>query len=150
MNVIEIKSHSFKQSARAVEQSPPTRGDYLRRFLLWTGLLMDTSTTNNDRWNGGFLFVIALLFGTIFAGFIVLLAIGGIFYLDIKEDWRGTEAWRQKQIYDAMQTQTRKCEQMLADKKILIETVKASNRPIPANLSTVEDCRVNLPAQDAH
>jgi hypothetical protein len=141
-NIYDIKSLP-KTSTSKSEPSEPKKG-FLKRFLLWSSLLR-TSTMNkekNEEWNWSFIAIIVLIFAVISMAFVVLVIIGGFLWLDYKEDFRGSETWREKRTYDNEQSLIKKCENTTLRQQGLLKLLEQSNQQIPSEYAKVEQCGI--------
>lgn len=99
---------------------------------------MDKDKDNEFNWE--FIFVIFALFVTVGFAFVVLLVLGGFLWLDMKEDWRGTEAWREKQKTDYANELQKRCERNLLKQKTLVKVIENGNIKVPPEFLVVEEC----------
>lgn len=141
-NVVDFSSYP-KQTSDIEEPEKIKRRGLLKRLLISTNF-MTTRKGNNeveqDNWNLGMIAVVVILIVIVITGFLAILFIGGVFYLDMREDWRGTETWRQKQNYDEKRDSLGKCERAVMRQAGLIEIYKKAKLEIPPEFLVVEPC----------
>lgn len=128
-------------------KAKPKKKFTLRTFLLWTNLMKtstkfkdDGKTETEDRWNVGLITLIALLYVTVIGGFIVLAVGGAVFYLDTREDQRGNDAWKQKELYNNWQKTRNECLENAERLRGLILYSQQNKQEVPPQFLNIKTC----------
>lgn len=129
-----------------IRESAKPQVNAIRRFLRWTKL-MKTSTFNKDgethekdEWNYGLIFVIGFLYITVIGLFLAVAIGGAMFYLDMREDARGSETWARKELYDKNKLSYEKCTQNAETLKALILFNQQNGVKTPSELIKIAEC----------
>lgn len=137
------------------ESMKPTRSRF-RRFLLWTNI-MKTSTFNKDgethteeKWNVGLVFAVIILYISVIGGFVIFAVFGSLYFLEMRENQRGNDAWKQKQFYDNWQNETKKCQENTAKLKGIILYNQQKKQETPPQYLDVMECGTTTNQQQEH
>lgn len=138
----------------AEPKAAKTPKNRVRDFLLWVGL-MKTSTTTKDgethteyQWNIGAIVLILFLYVTVIGGFVILAIGGSLYFLEMREQQRNEEKWRQVKDYDALQREKKSCMENAETLAGLQRYFQQKGQEIPPQFLKVKEC--GKPDEDGH
>lgn len=144
---LNLIKHEFASgdNVKDAEKATPKRS-IVRRFLLWTSLMKtstydkDGETQTEDRWNVGMVVLIITLYVTVIGVFVVLLILGALYFLEMRENQRGNDAWKQKELYNNWQKSRNECLENAEKLRGLVLYSQQRKQEVPPEFLQVKTC----------